>query len=79
LEGEGGKGMGCHKKIGFDKFPRQGDFAGRRVEVVFLYDTSRKIYGTIVRDDREDPYRTIIKLDDGRYIEACECQFRLLA
>jgi hypothetical protein len=31
--------------------------------------------GTIVRDDIEAPYETIIKLDNGRYLRGVECQF----
>jgi hypothetical protein len=29
--------------------------------------------GTIIRDDMEEPFRTIISLDDGRVILATEC------
>jgi hypothetical protein len=31
--------------------------------------------GTIVRDDNEPPWRTIIRLDDGRVVLASECQY----
>ena len=34
-----------------------------------------KLYGTIVRDDLEEPFETIIKLDNGRYLRAVECQY----
>jgi len=70
--------MGCHENITFDKFPKQGPNLGKLVEVIFHYDTSKKIKGRIVRDDYEEPGRTIIALDDGRYVEAVECQYTIL-
>jgi hypothetical protein len=45
-----------------------------RTRVCFNYDTSKTIMGTIVRDDYEDPWRTIISLDDGRVVLGSECQ-----
>lgn len=66
--------MGVVATVGFSSFPRQGSWLGKRTEVCFRYDTANTIMGTIVRDDEEEPWRTIIKLDDGRYIEASECQ-----
>ena len=64
-------------------FPKQKDEnykypqfkVGSRVEVCYHYDTSKYHYGTIVRDDLEEPFETIIKLDNGRYLRAIECQF----
>ncbi len=76
--------MGCVKTIGFDMFPKQSDQNykypkfGKRCEVVFHYDTSRALFGTIVRDNVEEPFETIIKLDNGRYIRSVECQYRPL-
>ena len=67
--------MGCHKNITINTFPKQGSMLGKRTEVCFHYDTSKTIFGTIVRDDAEDPGESIIKLDDGRYIRATECQY----
>jgi hypothetical protein len=69
--------MGNVATISLDKWPKQGKHLGERAEVCFHYDTSKTIMGTIVRDDMEHPFRTIIKLDDGRYIEAAECQYAL--
>lgn len=66
--------MGVHKNIGLDKFPEQ-DKVGKPVSVCFNYDTSKRISGVIVRDDVGDPWRVIIKLDDGRYVLDTECQF----
>ena len=67
--------MGCHANITRDKHPIQGNQMGKRVMVCFHYDTEKQIVGTVVRDDIESPFETIIKLDDGRYIRASECQW----
>ena len=67
--------MGCHKNIDFKNFPKQSEYLGKRTEVCFNYNLKQIIMGTVVRDDREEPFRTIIKLDDGRYVEAVECQY----
>lgn len=71
--------MGVHKNIGYDKFPKQGRYMGRKVAVCFNYEVSKVLIGTIVRDDIEDPGRTIIALEDGRYVEAVECQYSPLS
>ena len=75
--------MGCIDTITYDKFPKQNDEnyiyprfkVGSRVKVCYHYDTLKYHYGTIVRDDLEEPFETIIKLDNGRYLRAVECQF----
>lgn len=67
--------MGNVENITADKFPQQGTFLHHRVSVCFHYDTSRQIMGTIVRDDREEPFELLIKLDDGRYVLGGECQY----
>lgn len=75
--------MGCISTITYDNFPKQKDkdykyprFAvGSRVRVCYHYDTSKIHLGTIVRDDSEEPYETIIKLDNGRYLRGVECQY----
>lgn len=36
---------------------------------------SARQMGYIVRDDREEPFETIIKLDNGRYVRGAECQY----
>ena len=63
------------RTVSFDKFPKQGSYAGRAVEVCFHYDTSKMLKGVIVRDDTEEPHLTIIKLEDGRHVLATECQY----
>ena len=69
--------MGYVPTIKFDKFPKQGDYLGRTVEVCFHYDTSKTISGVVVRDDIESPHETIIQLSDGRLVRGCECQYSL--
>ncbi len=64
--------------VGYDRFPRQGSYLHSRAEVIFDYDSSRKITGTVVRDDTEPPGLALIKLDDGRVIRTTECQWRPL-
>lgn len=67
--------MGAHVNIDYDRFPEQGSNVNQPVNVSFHYDTSVTLPGRIVRDDREDPWRLIILLDDGRYVLATECQY----
>lgn len=69
--------MGCVDTIDMYRFPKQSEYVNRRVRVCFKYDTSRFIDGTIIRDDREEPFETLIKLDDGRLIRGTECQFTM--
>lgn len=69
--------MGVHENVGIDRFPKQGAGVGKRVLVGFNYDTSKWVEGTIVRDDVEAPFETIILLGDGRLVRACECQHTL--
>ena len=69
--------MGVHQNIGFTKFPRQGDFLDRNVNVYFNYNLAQAIKGKIVRDDMDEPGLTIIWLSDGRYVLATECQYQL--
>lgn len=65
--------MGCVANIKADRFPKQGSWLGKRTRVMFHYG-GPEIMGTVVRDDNEEPYRTIISLDDGRVVLATECQ-----
>lgn len=71
--------MGNRDNISYDQFPKQGSHLGRRVEVCFHYNTSRLLGGTVIRDDHEEPWVTIIALDDGRYVLADECQYHVPA
>lgn len=67
--------MGIHGNITSTKYPAQGSYLGRRVSVCFHYDAGTLVPGTLVRDDVEDPWRTIIRLDDGRHVLSTECQW----
>lgn len=73
--------MGCVNTISYDNYPKQADDTykypqvGKRVEVCYHYNTRYKHYGTIVRSDIEEPFQTIIALDNGRYLLATECQY----
>ena len=67
--------MGDVPAIGIDRFPEQGTFLGKRVEVCFDYDTSRTIGGKVIRDDAEEPGLMLIQLDDGRVVRSVECQY----
>lgn len=77
--------MGIEKKIDIKSFPKQYSVAesstggiGRKVEVCFHYKADKTIQGVIIRDDKELPYRTLIRLYDGRVILSTECQYRVL-
>ncbi len=67
--------MGCHPNVDYEKFPKQGDHLGQRVTVLFNYG-GPGIGGECVRDDYEEPWLTIFKLDDGRYVTSGECQYQ---
>ena len=69
--------MGNHPHIGHQRFPKQSNNLWRRVVVCFHYDLTNLIGGVIVRDDLEDPYQVIIRLDDGRHVLTTECQYRI--
>ncbi len=66
--------MGCEATITAGSFPKQGEYLGRRARVLFHYQEPA-LMGTIVRDDVEAPFRTIIRLDDNRFVLASECQY----
>lgn len=70
--------MGESKNIDHERFPKQGSHLGKRVRLCFNYDTSKTIDGVCVRDDMEEPGRTIFKGDNNRYYEAAECQYHPL-
>lgn len=60
------------------KYPQQGSWLNRKVQVCFNYDTTNSVNGVIVRDDVAEPFLTIIKLDDGRHVMSTECLYRVL-
>lgn len=67
--------MGAVANIKFDCFPKQGNMLYKRATVYFHYNVENRIFGTIVRNDIEEPFVTLIKLDDGRYVIATECMY----
>ncbi|ETT46573.1 hypothetical protein BSK66_28430 [Paenibacillus odorifer] len=67
--------MGVHQNISYDKFPKQGELAGKEVKVCFNYDSSKTISGTVIRDDVEEPGLMLIQLSDGRVVKSTECQY----
>ena len=66
--------MGVVANVGFDEWPKQGAWLGKRTRVCFNYNTHQAVMGTIVRDDMESPGLCIISLDNGRVVLASECQ-----
>lgn len=72
---KGGDGMGCVNTITAYRFPKQSEYVNRRCKVCFHYDTTKWINGTVIRDDREEPFETLIQLDDGRTLRGVECQY----
>ena len=69
--------MGFVTTIDKYHFPNQTGHVNQRVEVCFHYDTTKTVEGTIIRDDMEEPFETLIKLDNGRTVRGCECQYSL--
>jgi hypothetical protein len=53
----------------------KNDNVGKRVLVIFNRDASTAIKGRIVCSDSESPADTVIRLDDGRLVDATECQY----
>ncbi|WP_348725686.1 hypothetical protein [Parabacteroides goldsteinii] len=77
--------MGIEKNIDTNNFPKQYTTVensmggiGRKVEVCFNYKANKTIPGVIIRDDKELPFRMLIRLNDGRIILGTECQYRAL-
>lgn len=71
--------MGVVANISYEKFPKQGSWLNLPVSVFFNYDTSKRMTGTIVREDAEAPGVMIIALDNGRFVLSTECQYQPLS
>lgn len=67
--------MGAVQNIAYDKYPKQGDWLGKKVVVCFWYDTQHPLNGLIIREDKEEPWETIILLEDGRILRSTECMY----
>lgn len=77
--------MGIEKNIDTNNFPKQYTTVensmggiGRKVEVCFNYKADKTIPGVIIQDDKELPFRMLIRLHDGRIVLGTECQYRAL-
>ena len=71
--------MGIHANISATKWPKQGRLLGAKVNVCFNYDPDVQFAGVIVRDDAEEPFRTIIHMPyKNRFVEAVECMYQVL-
>lgn len=69
--------MGYHYNVDYEKFPAQGVFLNKECKVCFNY-ADRTIKGKIVRDDMEEPFKTIIQLEDGRFVMSTECMYSII-
>ena len=67
--------MAIVHSITAEKFPKQGNYAGKRVTVRFRMNQSKPTGGAFVRDDCEAPFVKIIQLDDGRFVLSTECRY----
>lgn len=67
--------MGVVEGINITDFPKQSNWLHGRVKVCFDYDVNKEIGGTVVRCDLSEPFETLIRLDDGRYVRSKECQY----
>lgn len=67
--------MGVVKSIRFNKFPKQSEWLGKEVGVMFHHDADHALKGTVVRDDMAPPGLMIIRLEDGRHVLSTECQY----
>ena len=68
--------MGTLENISASKFPKQGNQLGKQVKVCFHYDTAKTFKAEVVRDDKEEPFRTIFRLENGNHVLDSECQWQ---
>lgn len=66
--------MGSHPNIQGGSFPKQGEYLGKKVQVLLGEDPTQ-YEGTVVRDDYEEPFLTIIRLEDDRHVLSTECLY----
>lgn len=57
---------------------KQGNFINRKCNIFFNYNIKNFISGKIIRDDIEEPFKTLIKLNDGTIIDSKECLYQLI-
>lgn len=68
--------MGLETTINPDRYPKQGSYLGRSVEVCFEYDSSHPVRGKVIRDDVGATGLMILQLDNGWVVRSTECQWR---
>ncbi len=78
--------MGMHPNIFAGNMPRQTDHVDAEVLVAFRQNLSVQFSGTILRDDAEAPFRTIIEVDDALadasgpfFLDATECTYTIVS
>ena len=57
--------------------PEQASHLGKLARVVYYKSFSTFLGGTVVRSDSEYPFRTIIKLESGEFVDNSECEYKL--
>ncbi len=67
--------MGKVRTITHRSFPKQGSYLNKRVKVFFHDDSFHQLEGTVVRNDADEPFLLIFKLDNGQYVLSTECQY----
>ena len=67
--------MGVSINISANTFPKQSASLGKSCKVMFHY-TKPELTATIIREDMELPYVTILQLEDGRVVLSTECQWQ---
>lgn len=70
--------MGIQANVSGDRYPEQGAMLKKRVNVCFNYKPDETFPAVCIRDDMEEPFRTIFMLEDGRVVLATECQYQPL-
>ena len=56
------------------QYPKQGSWLNKSAEVCFWYDMDNTVDAVCVRDDMEQPFRSVFRLKNGRYVLGVECQ-----
>ena len=68
--------MGQHHNITSDRYPRQSPDVGKPV-LVTLHNADCPVPAVIIRNDIEEPHRTIFQLNNGWVLLSTECQYQM--
>jgi hypothetical protein len=69
--------MGTVPNVSYNTFPKQRlGMLGKAVRVCYMHDTSKQHSGKFVRADAEPPWVDIIRLENGNFVLATECQYQ---